>query len=124
MSEIEKMSYKLAIVGSRTFSDQEKMDGVMKDYIESHGKPSLVISGGAKGADTLGRLWAQRKGIPIKEFIPNWSKYGKMAGIHRNSDIVDNCDHLIAFQVNNSQGTQDSINKANKRKIHVLVIKI
>ena len=32
----------------------------------------------------------------------------------RNTKIIENCDELYAFQVNNSQGTQDAINKAEE----------
>lgn len=39
----------------------------------------------------------------------------------RNSEVVNNSDELIAFQVNESQGTQDTIDKANKRGIPVKI---
>lgn len=41
----------------------------------------------------------------------------------RNSEIVAVADKLIAFQVNDSQGTQDTINKAKQKGIPVKVFK-
>lgn len=39
----------------------------------------------------------------------------------RNSRVVEESDVLLAFQVNNSQGTQDTINKAKSQGIPVTV---
>jgi hypothetical protein len=39
----------------------------------------------------------------------------------RNQSIVDAADYLYAFQVNSSQGTQDTIDKARERGIRVHV---
>ena len=51
------MSYKLGIVGSRVWNPkitnpQQHAFTKLDKYVSKHGKPSLVISGGAKGADT------------------------------------------------------------------------
>ena len=73
------MSYKLGIVGSRVWTSKagqvwnkniknpkqfafDQLDA----YVAKHGKPSLVISGGAKGADTYGVEWAHARGIRTK----------------------------------------------------------
>lgn len=41
----------------------------------------------------------------------------------RNTSIIRNCDELYAFQVNESKGTQDAINKARKLGKKVMVKK-
>lgn len=41
----------------------------------------------------------------------------------RNTLIVENCDILFAFQVNNSKGVQDALNKARKLGKKVVVKK-
>ena len=46
---------KLAIIGSRDFLDYELLNQELKNYKD---KITLVVSGGAKGADTLGEKWA------------------------------------------------------------------
>ena len=58
---------------------------------------TLIISGGAKGADTLAKRYAAENNIPMKEFLPNWDTFGKSAGYLRNKEIVENCDGLVAF---------------------------
>ncbi len=99
---------KLAIVGSRTFDD-------VRLFIESIPEKSeieMIISGGANGADLYAEKYAEIENIPLKIFKPQWDVYGKKAGMLRNSDIVNECDKLIAFWDGKSKGTLDSITKA------------
>ena len=109
------MSYVLAIVGSTDFVDQPYLNNLMGHYTSTYGMPSLVVSGGAKGVDTLARNWARWNGVAVKEFRPDWSKHGRAAGVLRNSDIINEADRVIAIHVNNSRGTADSIKKAKQR---------
>lgn len=97
----------LAIVGSRTFNDYDKV----KDFInrwKSYYNITIdcIISGGAKGADKLGEQYANEYDIPVKLFIPDWDKYGKSAGFIRNKDIISNCDVCFAFWDGSSRGTK------------------
>lgn len=104
----------LAIVGSRNMNNHELFNQTMQEFISTYGVPSLVISGGADGADSLGEKWARKMNIPLTIYYPEWTKYGKAAGILRNTDIVQNCTHMIAFPSSKGKGTQDSIKKAQK----------
>ncbi len=101
----------LAIVGSRELTNYSWFKAHVEAFISEHGKPDLIVSGGARGADTLARIYAEEKKIPIQEFIPNW-KIGKCAGILRNTDIINASTHVIAFPSKEGRGTQDSIKKA------------
>ena len=110
---------KLAIVGSRDFTDY----GIMCEYLKKY-SPSTVISGGARGADTLAERWARENNIPCTVYEADWERLGKAAGKIRNSDIVSAADRLIAFWDYVSPGTHDSIKKANKKGIPVEVVNI
>jgi len=70
----------LAIVGSRTVTDMEFLKNIMKEIPE----PSMIISGGALGADSLAQNYAKKKGLPIKIIYPNWDLHKKAAGFKRN----------------------------------------
>ena len=100
---------KLAIVGSRSFSDYE----FMKKILAFH-SCTQIISGGAKGADTLAKQYAGENGISITEFLPNWDRDGKAAGFIRNKQIVNACDELVAFWDGESRGTAHSIKLAEE----------
>jgi len=108
---------KLAVVGSRGFTDIEVFKETLEDYLsENKIWPTLIISGGAGGVDTLAELWAKEMSIPTKIFKADWNTHGKAAGMLRNTTIVDTADKVIAFWDGTSRGTKDSINKAKVSK--------
>lgn len=109
---------KLAIIGSRGFNDYELLKSTV-DAIKNN--ITLIISGGASGADSLGEKYADEFNIPKMIYYPDWEKYGKMAGYLRNIDIVENADVVLAFWDGKSRGTLHSINlaKASKRTLIV-----
>ena len=131
----------IAIVGSRDFEDYELLYNELKEFLfdidyegDLNGEWSEVlyskynsvkiISGGAKGADTLGERFAKDFNLDTLIFKPDWNMYGKSAGFIRNRKIVENCDVLFAFQVNKSRGTQHSIDLARELKKEVYVYEI
>lgn len=68
-----------------------------------------IISGGAKGADTLGEKFAKEYNKELIVFKPNWDKYGKSAGFKRNVDIINECDYCAIFWDGQSHGTKHDI---------------
>jgi hypothetical protein len=112
---------KLAIVGSRNFTDYKRLSRIV-DKVK--GQITLIVSGGARGADTLGERYAKERAIPYLIFPANWDKYGKKAGVLRNQDIVDNADVMIAFLVPESKGTRDSIKKARVKGIPTHIVNV
>ena len=91
----------------------------------------MIISGGARGADTLGKEVALEKGLIYKEYNPAHEAWNQWSGMpkefygkpfnkghyfERNSFIAKECDLLFAFiPVNHqSNGTQDTVGKVEK----------
>ena len=114
---------RVAIVGSRDFHNY---DFLAKTVVETlnHLKiaPSVIISGGASGADQLAERFAREYGLQTLIFPANWSQYGRRAGAIRNQQIVDQADILFAFRINNSPGTTITINMAEQKGIPTFVI--
>lgn len=107
---------RLAIVGSRGFNDYDLMRSIIPDILISSGQLNhSIVSGGAKGADTLAEMFAQEYMLPITLFYPEWDKYGKSAGMIRNRQIVDYCNGLVAFWDGKSKGTANSIELAKEK---------
>jgi hypothetical protein len=109
---------KVAVIGSRSFNDYDEVKKTLKDIVIT-----LIVSGGAKGADTLGERYADENNIPKKIFFPDWKKYGKKAGFIRNTEIINEADLVVAFWDGESNGTKDSIKKA-KEQNKKIVLKI
>lgn len=99
---------KVAVIGSRTFDDYELMKIILDKF-----DITLIVSGGAKGADKLSEKYALEKNIPVQIFKPDWS-IGRHAGFLRNTTIIEYSDFVVAFWDGKSKGTLDSINKAKK----------
>lgn len=107
---------KLAIVGSRNINKI-----VIDDYIPDG--VDEIVSGGAKGVDTLAREFAKRKGLKIIEFLPKYNLYEKCAPIKRNEEIAQYSDEAIAFWDGKSKGTQYTVKCFEKlgKKVTVVV---
>lgn len=68
-----------------------------------------IVSGGARGVDRDGEYYAKCNNIPIKQFLPDWEKDGKAAGIWRNEDMAIYADALVALWDGKSKGTKHMI---------------
>ena len=114
---------KLAIVGSRSITDKQFVFDTLDYYTKNVQEEIIVISGGAKGIDSLGALWAESRGYSTEIYLPDWDLHGKKAGFLRNSQIVEAATHLIAITTG-SNGTADSIKKAQQRGIPTRIVKV
>lgn len=88
--------------------------------------PDTIISGGAKGADTLARQFANEHNLELIEFIPDYKKYGRTAPLLRNKLIVEACDCLLAFWDGKSKGTKATLDYAEKlgKPVTVVIVKL
>lgn len=112
----------IAIIGSRNFTDYELMSSTILSYfIENELNKITIVSGGAKGADTLAEKFAMENHLEITVFKPDWKKFGKRAGFLRNTIIIENSDIVFAFWDSISNGTKDSIEKAEKLNKKVIL---
>lgn len=100
----------------------------MKDLEEAlsriHWRPSVVISGGARGADRLGVTWAVKNRVPYEMYHAQWALHGRAAGFIRNVDMAGAADALIAIWDGVSPGTRHMIKTAREREllVHVKLI--
>lgn len=106
---------RLAIIGSRTCP--LAYIGFYLPFV-----PDIIVSGGAKRADTYAQEYAVKDNIPLIEFLPDYQKYGRKAPLLRNLKIVDNCDSLLAFCDGKSRGTKFTIDYAEKREVPSKII--
>lgn len=112
---------KLAVIGSRDFLDYELLKKEL-DRFRQHTNIDVIVSGGARGADTLAKRYADENGITPQIILADWNLHGSDAGFLRNTDIVKECDAVMAFWNGKSGGTLDSMKKAKQAKKQVIQI--
>lgn len=132
---------KVIIAGDRECNDYDALE---RAIMASGFKITEVISGGARGADKLGEMWAKAHKIPVKVFAANWDnikakgakvkinswgqKYNANAGFDRNEDMAEYAAKdsdgggLIAMQLSgDTNGTQDMIKRAKKHGLQIYI---
>ena len=119
----EAERFRVIIAGSRNFADYELLKSKC-DFLFSKRKPTAILCGEARGADTLGKRYAEANQIPVLSFPADWEQYGRKAGYIRNSAMAEHADALIAFWDGQSRGTRNMIEIAQSMLIPTRVIKI
>lgn len=110
---------RVIVAGSREITDYD----IVRKAIEDSGfKPSLIVSGGARGVDRLGERYAAEHGIPVKKFPADWEKFGKAAGHIRNKQMAEHGDALVAVWLNESRGTKNMIMNATNCGLQLYVV--
>ena len=112
---------KIAVIGSRQVNNYTWF--IVSDTLKEY-KPSLIITGGAVGVDTLAEFYADSYEIPKNIILPNYEKYGRPATHIRNREIVNGADLVLAFWDGSSPGTKSVIKYARKRNKQIRVITI
>lgn len=76
---------KVLVCGGRNFSDYQAVDAVLCALPV---EPSLIIHGGARGADRLAKQWAIANGIHHCAVPALWDYYQRSAGMLRNKAMM------------------------------------
>jgi hypothetical protein len=112
---------RIIVCGGRDFNDYEFLCQKL-DKLRQKKTISCIISGAARGADSLGSRYANEKGIELKEFpvsSADWNKYGKSAGHRRNTQMLieGKPEGVVAFE--GGRGTANMIKQAKEAGIKV-----
>lgn len=107
------------IAGGRDYDDYDRLESVCRLLIR---RGDTVVSGCARGCDTLGEKFADRVGCAVDRYPAEWDKYGKSAGHIRNHQMSQNADGLIAFWDGKSRGTKNMIENAHRARLTTMVV--
>lgn len=106
------------VCGSREWRD----GSLIRYRLHRLPRGTTVIHGAARGADQIAGRVADTFGFDVQEFPADWRGKGRRAGILRNLEMLDQRpDLVLAFQVDDSTGTQHTIDEAGRRGIPVEV---
>lgn len=111
---------KVAIVGSRRFSETERV----AEYVSSLPPRASVITGSASGVDAAATKAARAKGIPVQVMPASFDELSDATrSAARNQRLIDACDVLVAFWDGRSEGTRSTVERAldSGKEVHVFV---
>jgi len=110
---------RILVCGGRDYRDYERACAVLWG-IHDKTPISMIIEGGARGADYHAFMWAIEAGVPYEEYKADWNVWGKKAGHLRNQRMIDEGrpDLVIAFP--GGSGTADMVKRAKNAMIEVI----
>lgn len=121
---MNKPQVRLIIAGGRDFTDYEllrdRCDFKLSSVDTTH--DITIISGGARGADSLAQQYSTDRNYALEIMEADWDTHGKSAGYKRNQAMSDVATHLIAFWDGESRGTKHMIDIATRagHVVHVV----
>jgi hypothetical protein len=114
--------FRVIICGGRDYSDYETLcrvcDYQLQNRMRTH--KVIIVCGRARGADTLGAQWAKDRGLDVENFPADWIRFGKRAGILRNTQMAEVANACIAFK--GGAGTANMVEQATARGLIVRVV--
>ena len=105
---------KTAIIGSRNITNVDLLRFIPVGTTE-------IVSGGARGVDTVAKRYAVDHGLKLTEFLPDYEHFGRGAPLKRNITIIENADIVLAFWDGKSRGTKFVIDNCHSRNIPIKI---
>ena len=119
-----KPDFRVIIAGGRDFNDyallKAKCDNILAEKTATH--RIVIVSGAARGADSLGERYAREHGYTLDSHPADWNTHGKSAGYVRNAQMANSAEALIAFWDGHSRGTKHMIDTSVRNGLSVRTI--
>jgi hypothetical protein len=113
---------RVLVCGGRTYADREALFRALDDVHMRVGPVTLIMHGGATGADRLGEAWAKAHGIAVDRYPAEWRIWGPSAGPRRNQHMLETGrpDLVVAFEGN--RGTADMVRRARAANVDIIEV--
>jgi YspA, cpYpsA-related SLOG family len=112
---------RVLVCGGRRYLDRDR---VFRELDDLHAQQpiTLLIHGGAKGADRSAEAWAMSRGVGWRRFLADFKTLGKAAGPLRNAKMLaeGRPDLVVAFP--GQRGTADMTRRAYSAGLPVVRI--
>jgi hypothetical protein len=112
---------KVLVCGGRNYQNKNKVYSIL-DSIHRETPISLIIHGGAKGADSFAREWAIDNDIIFQTYHADWNRYGKVAGRFRNTEMLEKSQPNLVVAFPGGNGTAHMISITKKQNTPLMVI--
>ena len=118
---------RILVCGGRDFDDRkflyQELEKVAIDhlFIDGNENPTgvQIISGMARGADTLAVDWAKLNYCEVLEYPADWDKHGKAAGPIRNQEMLEQGKPDLVLAFPGGRGTAHMVRIAEQAGVEV-----
>lgn len=128
------------VFGGRNFKDYDLLSDRLDRLLRARDLSKVcIIEGGAAGADALGKLYAENRGIKTQSYPADWDnldvprcvvkttrggkKYNAVAGHNRN-EVMGEVAHVgVGFWDGKSKGTYDMSRRLEKKGKRAVMIR-
>lgn len=117
------MTLKVMVTGSRDWPFPTLVHEQLILALKEADRPITLIHGDCPtGADHFASTYWDLLGLEQIRYPADWDSLGLKAGPLRNKTMIESIPQLVlAFQFNNSKGTQHSINLAKQHNVPIRI---
>lgn len=112
---------RVLVCGGRDYQDEFRLHSFLDEF-RLENEVDLIIEGGAKGADSFARNWADMYYIPCLEHPANWPRDGKSAGPIRNSAMLRLYKPHVVIAFPGGKGTAHMVRIAKEAGVKVIEV--
>jgi hypothetical protein len=109
---------RVIIGGSRSIASVAALEAAI---VASGFAITEVLTSDSRGVDALAEAWARGRGIPVKVYRPDWSRYGGRAERIRNEEMLARAEACLAIWDGYSRGTAALIELCEKKGMRLAV---
>jgi hypothetical protein len=118
----------IGVTGGRRYSARNVVWTVLDRLHDGPDGPiTSLVHGAAQGADAFADQWARqrrttKRWIAICAFLPDYERYGKLAPLQRNQEMVDFVKPDICLEFLGGSGTGDMVERWRKARFRVFEV--
>ena len=113
--------FRVIVAGGRDFFNYQMLEKKLNKLFAQK-QNVVIVSGMAKGADSLGERYAKEHNLLISYFPALWNQHGNRAGFIRNEEMAKNANACVCFWDGKSTGTKHMIDTAKEMNLGLRII--
>jgi predicted Rossmann-fold nucleotide-binding protein len=111
---------RVLVCGGRDYADRGAVYASLDSLHAEHGF-TMLIAGGARGADTLAVEWARDRGIRTEVYMADWKRLGRAAGPVRNKRMLTEGKPNLVVAFPGGSGTANMVAQARAAGLRVFI---
>src|ERR1700676_3700007 len=111
---------RVLVCGGWDYADRAAGYASLDSLHAEHGF-TVLIAGGARGADTLAAEWARDRGITADVYMAEWERLGRKAGPIRNQRMLTEGKPNLVVAFPGGHGTANMVAQARAAGLRVFI---